>query len=185
MSLRTFVIGIAILAVAVVRPAAQSAPVRTGAGGSTRPTVSGGGTRLLPGTRPNLSSTIHGNVLTSTDGALSNRVVRLRDARFGHVIGTQVTDSAGFFAFDTVEPGSYIVELMNPDQTVLAASDIISVNAGDTVTAVVKLPYHTPPLAGVLGNSRPSALAVTMEAIAAGVLATTVVGTAASDRPIR
>jgi hypothetical protein len=96
----------------------------------------------------------------------------------------QITDSSGMFAFKTVDPGSYLVEVMGVDQTVMAASQIISVNAGDAVTAVVKLPLRIPALAGLLGNTAPSAAAVTTQAAASGVLATTVTGTAASDRAI-
>ena len=92
--------------------------------------------RLLPGTRGNILTTIHGNALNSTNGALANSMVRLRDARFGRIVDSQFTDRSGMFAFGTIDPGSYIVELMGQDQSVLAASQIISVNSGDTVTAI-------------------------------------------------
>jgi hypothetical protein len=143
------------------------------------------GARVLPGTRGNVLTTIiQGNALNSTNGALPNSMVRLRDARFGRVMDAQITDSSGMFAFKTVDPGSYLVEVMGVDQTVMAASQIISVNAGDAVTAVVKLPLRIPALAGLLGNTAPSAAAVTTQAAASGVLATTVTGPAASDRAI-
>ena len=88
------------------------------------------------------------------------------------------------FAFRTVDPGTYVVEIMDKDQTVLAASQLINVNSGDALTAVVKLPFRIPPFAGVLGNTAPSAAAVTAEAAASGVLATTVAGQPTSSRPI-
>src|SRR5579864_4855907 len=69
------------------------------------------------------STTIQGNALTSTNGQLANTIVRLRDARFGRIIDSQLTDESGLFAFRTVDPGSYIVEIMGADQaSVLAAS---------------------------------------------------------------
>jgi hypothetical protein len=136
--------------------------------------------RLLPGTRGNLSSTIRGTALTSTNGSLPGTTVRVRDARFGRIVDTQVTDSTGTFAFTGIEPGSYVVEVMGNDRTVVAASEIISVNARDIATAVVRLPFRVPPFAGVLGNSTSSAAAVTAEAIASGVLATSVAGGEAS-----
>jgi hypothetical protein len=142
------------------------------------------GARLFPGSRANTYTTIQGNALNSTNGALQNTVVRLRDARFGRVMDGQITDRSGMFAFRAVEPGSYLVEVMGADQTVLAASQIISINTGEALTAVVKLPFHIPQLAGLLGNTVPSAAAVTTQAAASGVLATTVTGTAASDRAI-
>ena len=55
--------------------------------------------KILPGTRPNVFSAIQGNALTSTNGALPDATVRLRDARAGQIIETQMTDQAGLFAF--------------------------------------------------------------------------------------
>jgi hypothetical protein len=159
-------------------PTAPKATARSATHGTTP------GGRLLPGTRGNILSTIQGNALNSSNGALAANVVRLRDARFGRVIDSQLTDRSGLFAFRTIDPGSYIVELMGHDQTVLAASQIIDVNAGDAVTAIVKLPFRIPPFAGVLGNTAPSAAAVTTEAAASGILATTVAGTETSNRTI-
>ncbi len=127
--------------------------------------------RMLPGTRPNVLTTIQGNALNSTNGGLPNAVVRLRDARIGRIIDTQVTDNSGLFTFRAVDPGSYIVEIMGNDQTVLAASQMLSVNAGEAISAVVKLPFRISPFAGLLGNTTPSAAAVTAAAGTAQVLA--------------
>ena len=188
----TFVIAVAFLATIGVDTIAQQQPpaasvataktVRAGTG--LAPTATGAPVRLLPGTRGNIFTIIQGNALTSTNGALANSNVRLRDARFGRVIDATVTDRSGMFAFRTVDPGTYVVEIMDKDQTVLAASQLINVNSGDAVTAVVKLPFRIPPFAGVLGNTAPSAAAVTAEAAASGVLATTVAGQPTSSRPI-
>jgi len=129
--------------------------------------------RMLPGTRPNVFSNIQGNALDTTDGALANAAVRLRDARFGRIITTQTTDQAGLFAFRTVDPGSYIVEIIGADQSsVLAASQVLNVGPGEAVSAVVKLPYKMPPLGRILGNSTPSAGSLTAQAASAGILAT-------------
>jgi hypothetical protein len=123
-------------------------------------------------------SAIQGNALTSTDGALTNATVRLRDARAGQIVESQMTDQAGLFAFPTVDPGSYIVEVMAGDHyTVLAASQVLSVGPGEAVSAVVKLPFKVSPFAGLLGNSTPSAAALTTQAASAGVLTTQAAGT--------
>jgi hypothetical protein len=65
---------------------------------------------------------------------------------------------------------------MGPDRTVLAATPVLNVNAGQSLSTVVKLPFKIPPFAGILGNSTPSAAIVTTEAAASGVLATTTAG---------
>ena len=102
--------------------------------------------------------------------------MRLRDARLGRIVNSQLTDEAGTFAFTAVDPGTYIVELMGNDRTVLAASQLVNVNAGQAVSAIVKLPFRIQPFAGLLGNSTPSAAAITTEVVASGVLATTTAG---------
>jgi hypothetical protein len=132
--------------------------------------------KILPGTRPNVFGNIQGNALTSTDGPLTDVPIRLRDARFGQIVGTQVTDQSGIFAFPKVDPGSYIVEVMGEDKdSVLAASQVLNVGAGEAVSAVVKLAYKIP-AHGIVGNSPPTLGAVMSQAAAAGVLATQVSG---------
>ncbi|HYM23844.1 MAG TPA: carboxypeptidase-like regulatory domain-containing protein [Vicinamibacterales bacterium] len=137
-----------------------------------------GAVRLLPGTQNTVLSTIQGNALTSTNGPLTDAPVRLRDARTGRIIDLQVTDKAGLFVFRNVEPGSYIVEMMSADNTiVLTASQILSVDAGDAVSAVVKLPFRIPPFAGVLsGNSAGSLAAIAAQAATSGITAVSSIG---------
>src|SRR4051794_18094224 len=137
MTRANFVIGVALIITGVVRPAAQTAQ------GSAQP--KGTSSRVLPSSKHALSPTIHGNALNAANSALPNTLVRLRDVRLGGIVDTQTTDSAGFFTFTTLDPGSYVVEVIATDQTtVLAASDIVSVNAGEIATAVVKVPVPLP-----------------------------------------
>jgi len=125
---------------------------------------------LLPGSRTAVG-VIQGNALSVTNGPLPDAIVRLRDARTGRIVDAQLTDKAGLFKFPGIDPGSYIVELVSPDQTILTASDLLSINAGDTASTVVKVPLRTPPLAGAFGRTAPAILAVTTAAAAAGVVA--------------
>jgi hypothetical protein len=126
----------------------------------------------VAGARSNVLTIIQGNALNSANAPLPGMLVRLRDARFGRVIETQLTDKSGMFAFKVVDPGSYIVEMLGPDQTVLAASQILNVNAGDAVSAVVKLPFRVTPFAGLLSSSiAPSAALIASQAAATGIAA--------------
>ncbi len=132
---------------------------------------------LLPGTRESVFSMIQGNALSSTNGILANATVRLRDARIGQILETQLTDRAGLFTFRAIDPGTYVVELLGNDQsTVLAASQMLAVNAGQMVSAIVKLPFRIAPMAGVLGHTTASATTVSSAAAASGVLASRVTG---------
>ena len=117
-------------------------------------------------------TSIQGNALSSTNGQMNNIVVRLRDARLGRIVDTQLTDKSGLFAFKALDPGTYIVEIMSNDQSILAASQLLNVNAGEAVSAVVKLPFRIPPFAGIMGStSTPTAVAVATEAAASSVAA--------------
>jgi hypothetical protein len=132
---------------------------------------------LLPGTRADVLTTIQGKAVDSTNADLGNTVVRLRDARLGRIVESQLTDKAGGFSFKALDPGSYIVEMMANDETVLTASQLINVNAGEAVSALVKLPFRILPFAGILGNTTPAAAAALLAtAAASGVLARRVSG---------
>jgi hypothetical protein len=122
--------------------------------------------------RESALSVIQGNAINSTNGQMNNAVVRLRDARFGRIVDTQLTDTSGLFTFKAIDPGSYIVEIMSNDQSILAASQLLNVNGGEAVSAVVKLPFRTPAFAGLMGSaSTPSATAVATEAAASSIVA--------------
>ena len=128
--------------------------------------------KLLPGTRSNVLATIQGNALSASDGQLAHTPVRLRDARFGRVVDTQLTDKSGMFLFKSVDPGSYVVELLSSDQTLLAASQILNVNAGEALSAIVRLPLRVPPFAGLLSSGiAPSAAMIATQAAASGIAA--------------
>jgi hypothetical protein len=174
----------ALVVIAASQPSAQQMATSTGTprvsiGASGQPASP----KLLTGTRPGVASTIRGEALDSTGKHLARTPVRLRDARVGRIVGTQLTDASGAFDFTALDPGSYIVEIMGDDQTVLAASQLINVNAGETVAAVVKLAFRIPPFAGLLGNSTASAIAVIAQALASGVLVTTVSGQPVTPGP--
>jgi hypothetical protein len=124
----------------------------------------------LPGPLGSALTTIQGNALNSTNGPQPDAIVRLRDARSGRIVANEVADRSGAFAFRGVDPGSYIVELMSRDQVVLGASRIVSVNAGETALATVKLPFRITLLAGFFGPTTQSAVAVTAAAASAAVL---------------
>ena len=124
--------------------------------------------------KENALATIHGNALSASNGQMNDAIVRLRDARFGRIVDTQLTDKSGMFAFKAIDPGSYIVEIKSTnDQSIMAASQLLNVNAGEAVSAVVKLPFRIPPFAGILGQttSTPTAAAVATAAAASSVAA--------------
>jgi len=139
----------------------------------------------IQGARAGLFGSIQGTAINWTNAAMANAPLRLRDARLGRVVGTTTSDRFGAFEFTRLEAGSYVVELLSGNsESVLATSPIINIGSGETVAALVKVPFKSPPLGGALGNSLASALAITSAAVAAGVLATSVAGAPATDRAL-
>jgi hypothetical protein len=177
---RIFIVAAAVFAASAISVSELSAqaPATNAARVAARKAIQRGPTpSVLPGTQESAFSVIQGNALSSSNGPLVNRIVRLRDARLGRILDSQVTDGSGLFAFRPVDPGNYVVELMSNDQTVMAASQVLSVNAGEAVSAVVRLPFRIP-----AGASIPTAAAtVTSVAATAGVLAQGVVTTSTPD----
>jgi hypothetical protein len=139
---------------------------------------------VLPGTTERAFSTIQGNALDSASSALPNGIVRLRDVRFGRIVDRQVTDQSGLFTFRTVDPGSYVVELIGASESVVAASQVLHASAGDVVSAVVKVPFRAPPLAALFGeNSQAGALAMLVStAASSGILSVVASGTPVSPQ---
>jgi hypothetical protein len=131
---------------------------------------------VLAGTGAQAFATIRGNVLDRSGVTLPERPVRLRDARYGRISGRKVTDRAGLFEFRAVDPGIYVVELVGADGALLAASDLLTVSAGSSVTAVVQLPYKASKLSALFGDNVPHVASVLSAAAAAGVLATEITG---------
>ena len=181
---------IAVVAVAVnpllaaqqTAPRAVPAPRPVASGGPSPTTVA---PRLLPGTKTNVFSSIQGSALNSTNGSMPNTLMRLRDARFGRIVDTMMTDKSGLFTFQGIDPGSYVVEMMGPNsEAVVAATPIISVGSGQVASAILKLPFRIPPFAGILGHTTASAMAVSSAAAASGVLAESVAGAPATNRAL-
>ncbi len=145
--------------------------------------------KLLPGTRSSVLSSIHGNAVSSSNGAMPDTVVRLRDARVGRIVSTVTTDKQGTFAFTNIDPGNYVVEIMSQaNNTVVASSPVLSVSTGEAVSALVKMPFRIPPLAGLFGNTTQTtaqavstaAQAVTAAAASSNTVAETLAGAAAT-----
>ena len=136
---------------------------------------------VLPGTRTDAFSTIRGRVVDVTNSPLADTVVRLRNVRTGRIVDQTITDAAGSFIFLSVDPGSYLVEIMSSDRTtVLTASGILDGNAGDVLTTVVRVPAASS-LGGALGRTTTAAILIGVAA-AGGVLAVRVAGQSVSPR---
>jgi hypothetical protein len=138
--------------------------------------------RVIPGEAG--KATVEGTALDSSGQAMPNALVRLRDARTGQILATEHTDKAGLFSFSPVDPGLYIVEIVGSDRTVLAASPLLTVDSGQAVSTVVRLPVRTG-MFGFLGKTVPTAAIILSAAGAAGILATRATGEQPCEMPTR
>ena len=134
----------------------------------TRP-VAKNVTPRTAGARPDGLTIIQSKALNSANVPMQGALLRLRDARIGRVVETQLTDEFGMVAFKVEDPGSYVVELLGREPRPLATSEILIVNAGDTVSVVIKEPVRKP-FAGLLtGSIAPSAAMIATQAVATGI----------------
>jgi hypothetical protein len=99
------------------------------------------------------TAVIQGSAVNWTNGVLANTSIRVRDARLGRIVNQSITDNVGAYTFKGLDPGNYIVEIISNNQTTLAATNLISANAGETVTAVVRLPFKPSLLGAAFGQA--------------------------------
>jgi hypothetical protein len=80
-----------------------------------------------------------------------------------------------------VDPGSYVVEILTENRTsVLAASQVLTLEAGQVASVTVELPFRVPRWGALFGSS-PSVSAIAAEAALAGILLIHAAGTATCD----
>lgn len=79
-----------------------------------------------------------GGVAQSADRApLSNFRVQVRNANTGELAGSTTSNQAGQFSFTSLQPGSYVVEIVDANGKVVGLSASLPVAAGSTVTVTV------------------------------------------------
>jgi hypothetical protein len=138
--------------------------------------------RLLALPRPTALATIRGNAVDIAKAAVPNASVRLRDARLGRIVGSQMTDKDGKFTFQGVEPGSYVAEIVDENRSILASSPLIGANAGEQEVVVLKLPTSLLQFGRFLGSTTSSNTALETQAAAVGGVGAMLPGTPISER---
>lgn len=119
---------------------------------------------------------IYGSVRNTANAPVPHVVLRLRNARTGVIVARTTSDGLGQFAFRVSEPGVYIPEVLDATGRVIAAGDMVTVDLGQSISTLIKLPTRIP-LLGWFGDA---AGAVASAAASAGVLAVAATAPAAS-----
>ena len=68
---------------------------------------------------------------------LSNFRVQVRNANTGELAGSTTSNQAGQFSFGSLQPGNYVVEIVDAAGKVVGLSPSLTVAAGATVTVTV------------------------------------------------
>ncbi len=113
---------------------------------------------------------ISGTAWKHDDSPISHALLRLRDVASGVILMGTEADAAGRFTFARVPPGSYVVELIDEKEHVLALGHVFSLGPGETVVTFIRLGSLAPWYDGFFTNAAAAALA------AAASLGVTAVG---------
>lgn len=111
---------------------------------------------------------VRGVVWNADSTPLPNAHVRLRNLQTGRIDATATTTEVGQFAFDRIESGAYLTELVDDNGRVLAVGQSFRVEPGETIATFVRLASRQPWYSGIFVNT---AAAVISAASSAGVTA--------------
>jgi hypothetical protein len=114
------------------------------------------------------STSVRGVVWNADNTPLPNAKVRLRNLHTGRVDAAATANENGQFTFDSLEGGSYVIELVGDDGKVIALGQSFRIEPGETIATFVRLGARQPRLAGLFSNA---AAAVISAASSAGVTA--------------
>jgi hypothetical protein len=116
-------------------------------------------------------ATLAGTATSSSGQTLVNATVQLRNLATGTVSSTTTSSSTGVFSFAAVNPGNYVVEVLNAAGQAVGTTASISVAAGAALTGVAVSATAAAVAAGAAGIAGAGTIAaVTAAAAAAGVV---------------
>ena len=98
--------------------------------------------------------------------------LQLRNVVTGYIEAMAVADEAGEFTFEGFEGGTYVVELVDPGDDVLAVGQVFNVAPGETAATFLKLAEPRSWATGFFQNSAQSALSAAAGAGVVGVVPT-------------
>lgn len=114
------------------------------------------------------ASKVLGVVWNADSTPVPNARVRLRNMTTGRMDATAVANQTGQFTFESLEPGSYVIELVDETGKVRALGQSFRIEAGETIATFVRLAASRPWFAGFFSNAAAAAISA---ASSAGVTA--------------
>jgi hypothetical protein len=113
------------------------------------------------------TATLSGTARSSNGQPIEDCTAQLRDVLTGQLVGTTKCDRAGAFMFTSLNPGNYVVEIVNAQGLVVGTSAVSAVAAGASVAISVTAATTV----AATGGGISTALLLTTLAAAAGVAA--------------
>ena len=99
------------------------------------------------------SASIQGVAWHADNSPVALAKIRLRNVVNGRIQGGVIANEEGRFVFPEVQPGAYLVELVDDDGRVLAVGHTFSLASGETVATFVRLPRKAPWFHGFFSNA--------------------------------
>ena len=107
---------------------------------------------------PAVATTILGAAWKADNTPIPRARLRLRNVTTGRPEAVTTANGSGQFTFAGIEPGSYVIELVNDDGKVLALGQVFSLGPGETVATFVRLSARNSLFGGFFTNAAASAV---------------------------
>jgi hypothetical protein len=134
---------------------------------------------LAAGAAAQGTATVAGTARNSSGHPIENCTAQLRNVETGQLAASKKCDRAGAFVFTNLDPGNYVVEIVDAQGDVIGASAVSSVAAGATVAVSVMAATAVAATSGGIST----ALILASLAAAAGVAAIVVVANRGQASP--
>ena len=126
---------------------------------------------------------VNGVAADASKNPLANHTVRLRNLQTGEITSVTQSTANGSFSFAGVNPGNFVIEIVNSTGQIIATSSTVAVAAGTTATVTITATA----LAGMAAGAGASSLAALFSGTslivvtAAGVAAVAIAVAATQD----
>lgn len=102
---------------------------------------------------------VSGTAWYRDDTPVAYALLRLRNVHTGQVVMNGQADAAGRFRFTPVQPGSYLVELVDDNGRIRGVGQMFSIGPGETVATFIRLGADISWYHGFFTNAAAAALA--------------------------
>ena len=140
---------------------AQRAPIQMIGRTARSPAAAARATALARTAAPNLASSsasIIGFAWSSADDPVADATLRLRNVLTGRIEATTSANQSGEFAFQNVDGGTYVIELVGAGGALSALGSQFTISTGEMVVTFIRVTSRPPMLGGFFSNAASAAI---------------------------